>query len=137
VTHHPPFTAVTARQGNNPHITALVMCEKYHVSAGFFGHDHNYQYYLNNSIHYVTTGGGGAPLHDVNTPPKEITQKVVSIENFVSVSVTGKTAHFQAIDINGKPLDEFESTNPSGDTMVTRAAEYFPNPPGQRGSINL
>ena len=104
--------------------------------AGFFGHDRNYQHYLKNGIHYVTTGGGGAPLHDVKTPPKEITQKIAS-KNFVSVSVTGKTAHFQAIDTNGKPLDEFESRNPSGDTMVTRAAEYFPNPPGQRGSINL
>jgi hypothetical protein len=87
-------------------------------------------------IHYVTTGGGVAPIHGVKTPPEEITQKVVSIENFVSVSVTGKTAHFQAIYINGKPLDEFEPKNPSGDTMVARAAEYFPNPPGQRGSIN-
>ena len=88
------------------------MFEKYHVSAGFFGHDHNYQHDLNNSIHYVTTGGGGAPLHDVNTPPKEITQKVVSIENFVRVSVNGKTAHFQAIDTNGKTLDEVDVEKP-------------------------
>jgi hypothetical protein len=40
-----------------------------------------------------------------------------SSKNFVSVSVTGKSAHFQAIDIKGKPLDELESKNPSGDTM--------------------
>jgi 3',5'-cyclic AMP phosphodiesterase CpdA len=113
VAHHPPFTAVTSRQGNNPHMTALTaMLEKYHVSAGFFGHDHNYQHYLKNGIHYVTTGGGGAPLYDVNTPPKEITQKVVSIENFVSVSVNGKTAHFQAIAIDGTTLDEFDIESP-------------------------
>jgi len=37
-----------------------------------------------------------------------ITQKVVSIENFLSVSVTGKTAHFQAIAIDGRTLDEFD-----------------------------
>ena len=113
VAHHPPFTAVTSRQGNNPHMTALTaMLEKYHVSAGFFGHDHNYQHYLKNGIHYVTTGGGGAPLYDVNTPPKEITQKIVSIENFVSVSVNGKVAHFQAIAIDGKTLDEFDIESP-------------------------
>ena len=94
-------------------MTALAaLFEKYHVSAGFFGHDHNYQHYLKNGIHYVTTGGGGAPLYDVNTPPEAITKKVVSIENFVSVAVNGKTARFQAIAIDGRTLDEFDIESP-------------------------
>jgi len=29
--------------------------EKYNVSAGFFGHDHNYQHYLKDGVHYFTT----------------------------------------------------------------------------------
>ena len=107
--HHPPFTAVERRQGDNPHMTALTpMFEKQRVTAGLFGHDHNYQHYLKNGVHYIVSGGGGAPLYDVNKPDPAITQKVVSIENFVSVSVNGKTAKVQAIDINGKVLDEFE-----------------------------
>jgi len=109
VAHHPPFTAVTSRQGSNPHMTALVpMFEKYQVSAAFFGHDHNYQHYLKNGIPYLVTGGGGAPLYDVDKPPAEITQKVVKIENFVTVSVQGKKAHIEAISIDGKKLDEME-----------------------------
>jgi hypothetical protein len=109
VAHHPPYTAVTSRQGNNAHMTALVpMFEKYRVSAALFGHDHNYQHYLKNGIHYIVCGGGGAPLYDVNTPPKDITQKVESIENFVKVSVNGKTAKFQSIAIDGRTVDEFE-----------------------------
>jgi acid phosphatase type 7 len=104
VAHHPPFTAVRSRQGNNPHMAALTsMFEKYHVSAGFFGHDHNYQHYLKNGIHYVTAGGGGAPLSDVNTPPQAITQKVASIENFVNVAVNA---------IDGRTLDEFDIESP-------------------------
>jgi hypothetical protein len=91
--HHAPFTAVERRQ---------------RVTAGLFGHDHNYQHYLKNGVHYVVSGGGGAPLYDVNKPDPAITQKVVSIENFVSVSVNGKTAKVQAIDIDGKVLEEFE-----------------------------
>jgi hypothetical protein len=109
VAHHPPFTAVASRQGNNPHMTALTpMFEKYHVSAGLFGHDHNYQHYLKNGIHYLIAGGGGAPLYDVDKPPQDILQKVERIENFVKVSVDGKTAHFQAIAIDGRTLDEFD-----------------------------
>jgi predicted phosphodiesterase len=108
VAHHPPFTAVASRQGNNAHMTALTpMLEKYHVSAAFFGHDHNYQHYLKNGIHYVTAGGGGAPLYDVSKPAAGITVKAVSIENFVNVSVKGKTAHFQAIAIDGSTIDDF------------------------------
>jgi hypothetical protein len=107
--HHPPFTAVASRQGDNPHITALTpMLEKYHVTAGLFGHDHNYQHYLQNGIHYLTSGGGGAPLYDVDKPPVGITQKVMSIENFIAVHVDGKTAHVQAISIDGKVIDDFE-----------------------------
>jgi len=107
--HHPPFTAVASRQGNNPHMTALVpMFEKYHVSAAFFGHDHNYQSYVKNGIPYVITGGGGAPLYDVDKPPADIKRVVVKTENFVTVSVNGKTAHIEAISIDGRKLDEIE-----------------------------
>ena len=90
-------------------MTALTpMFEKYRVSAAFFGHDHNYQHFLKNGIHYVTTGGGGAPLYDVSKPPEGITLKAVRIEHFVSVSVDGKTARFQAVAIDGSTIEEFQ-----------------------------
>jgi hypothetical protein len=109
VAHHPPFSAVKTRQGSNAHMTALVpMFEKYHVTAAFFGHDHNYQHYLKNGIPYIVTGGGGAPLYDVDVPPEGITQKVVKVENFVSVSVQGTKVQIEAIAIDGTKLDEFE-----------------------------
>ena len=107
------FASLASRHVNNPHMTALTpMFEKYHVSAAFFGHDHNYQHYLKNSIHYVVTGGGGAPLYDVSKPAAGITQKVASVENFVGVSVNGKTVHFEAIAIDGSKLEEFDIESP-------------------------
>jgi hypothetical protein len=107
--HHPPMTAVARRQGSNPEMTALIpLFEKEHVTAGFFGHDHNYQHYLKNGVHYVITGGGGAPLYDVDQPPSGITRKVISTENFVSVKVTGKSAHMEALALDGSVLDRFD-----------------------------
>jgi hypothetical protein len=107
--HHPPITAVARRQGDNPQMTALMpLFEKWHVTAAFFGHDHNYQHYLNNGVHYVTTGGGGAPLYDVDKPAAGITQKVISAENFVSVKVTGKSAHIEALALDGSVLEGFD-----------------------------
>jgi hypothetical protein len=110
VAHHPPFTAVARRQGDNPLMTALVPTfEKYHVTAGLFGHDHNYQHYLKNGVHYIVTGGGGAPLYDVDKPAEGITQKVVSVENFVKVSADSTGLHFEAIAIDGRTLDKFNT----------------------------
>jgi acid phosphatase type 7 len=88
-------------------MNALVpMFEKYRLTAGFFGHDHNYQHYLKNGVHYVVTGGGGAPLYDVDKPAPGITQKVVSVEHFVRIRVDGKSAHIEAIAVDGKKLDD-------------------------------
>jgi hypothetical protein len=56
----------------------------------------------------VTTGGGGAPLHDVDKPPVGITQKVISTENFVWVKVTGKSAQLEAFGLDGSVLDRID-----------------------------
>ena len=107
--HHPPMSAVARRQDGNPHMTALIpMFEKYKVNALFFGHDHNYQHYLKNGIHYFVSGGGGAPLYDVDKPPEGITQKVASIENFITIEVNGKAVHIKATAIDGSTLDQAE-----------------------------
>lgn len=109
VAHHPPFSAVSSRQGSNPEMRALVpMFEKYHVSIAFFGHDHNYQRNLQNGINYVISGGGGAPLYDVDKPDPATSQKAISVENFVKVSVEGKVMKVTAKGLDGKILDEFE-----------------------------
>ena len=107
--HHPPMTAVARRQDDNPEMVALIpLFEKEHVTAGFFGHDHNYQHYLKNGVHYVITGGGGAPLYDVARPPAGITQKVISTEHFVSVKVTGRSARIEAFGLDGSVLDRID-----------------------------
>jgi hypothetical protein len=115
IAHHPPFTAVSRRtEAGNPLMAALVpLFEKYHLTAGFFGHDHNYQHYLKNGIHYVITGGGGAPLYDVDKPIPGITVKAVSTEHFVTIGVEGKVARVEAIALDGRKLDEFE-LHPAG-----------------------
>ena len=103
------MSAVSSRQEFNPKMVALIpLFEKYKLTGGFFGHDHNYQHYLRNGINYVITGGGGAPLYNVDKPDPQFTVKVVSTENFVTISVDGKTAKVQAHALDGKILDEFE-----------------------------
>ena len=107
--HHPPMTAVARRQGDNAHMTALEpLFEKYKVTAGLFGHDHNYQHYLHKGVHYFVAGGGGAPLYDVDKPPAGITVKVASTENFIVVNVNGAKARFEALKPDGSSIDVAE-----------------------------
>lgn len=113
VAHHPPVTAVARRQTENPHMTALLpLFEKYKVTAGLFGHDHNYQHYLRNGVHLFTSGGGGAPLYDVDQPPADITRKVVKTENFLVVEVNGKSVRVRALTPSGETLEVTELGTP-------------------------
>ena len=109
VMHHPPFTAVKKRQGSNPEVQAMVpVFEKYHVTAVFNGHDHNYQHHLKNGIHYIVTGGGGAPLYPVDAPMKGITLKVETTEHYVRIKVDGTRAEAEAIALDGHLIDRVE-----------------------------
>jgi 3',5'-cyclic AMP phosphodiesterase CpdA len=109
VFHHPPFTAVKRRQGENPRIAQVVpLLEKHKVHAVFNGHDHNYQHHINNGVHYIVTGGGGAPLYPVDGPLEGITQKVESTEHFVQVTVEGAKVRIQAFGLDGRIIDTVE-----------------------------
>lgn len=116
VAHHPPLSAVEGRQPEIAHMTALMpMLEKYQVTAGFFGHDHNYQHYLRNGVHYFVTGGGGAPLYGVDAPPAGLV-KGESTENFVIVDVDGSKARVTAKKPNGDIVDVAELGRLQGQT---------------------
>ena len=56
----------------------------------------------------MISGGGGAPLYDVDKPDPATSQKAISVENFVTVGVDGKVMKVQAKGPDGKILDEFE-----------------------------
>lgn len=109
VFHHPPFTAVKKRQGEDKEVSQILpVMEKYKVSAVLNGHDHNYQHHLKNGVHYIVTGGGGAPLYPVDAPMAGITQKVESTEHYVGVRVDGKAAKIQAFALDGRVIDTID-----------------------------
>ena len=110
VMHHPPFTAVKSRQGGNKQVAQLVpLFEKYKVQAVFNGHDHNYQHHLRDGVHYIVTGGGGAPLYPVDAPIPGITLKVARTENFVRVKVEGGQAEMEAFKADdGSVIDKIQ-----------------------------
>lgn len=110
VFHHPPYTAVQRRKEESARVAARLapLLRKHKVDAVFGGHDHNYQHHLESGIHYVVTGGGGAPLYDVSAPIPGVTLKAESIENYVLARMEGRTVRFEARALDGRLLDSFE-----------------------------
>jgi 3',5'-cyclic AMP phosphodiesterase CpdA len=107
--HHPLYTAVENRRASAARLAEKlepVMIEG-GVTAVFAGHDHNYQHHLKGALHFIVTGGGGAPLYDVSPIPG-ITLKALKTENYVRVRVDGRQAKVEAFDIEGSTIDSFE-----------------------------
>jgi len=69
--HYPPYTNSKTHDGDEgmqKQIVPLLM--KYpKVRLLFSGHCHSYEHFYFKPIHYVVSGGGGAPLFDVITNP--------------------------------------------------------------------
>jgi 3',5'-cyclic AMP phosphodiesterase CpdA len=109
VFHHPPYTAMARRQSGSPRSREwLPLFEKYKVQAVFNGHDHNYQRHVKNGVQYITTGGGGAPLYPVDKPIPGLTEKLLSVEHIVDVTVTPGSARIEAVALDGSSIEVVE-----------------------------
>ena len=107
--HHPPFTAVKRRQRGKKRVGDMVpLFEKYNVTAVYLGHDHNYQHHVIGGVHYIVTGGGGAPLYPVDAPLDGVTLKVESVEHYVRVAVQGDRAVSEAVTLDGRIIERVE-----------------------------
>ena len=113
VMHHPPFTAYQVPSHMSKVTPTLVpLFEKQNVTAVFAGHDHNYQHHLKNGVHYIVTGGGGAPLYDVDQPIPGITLKVEKVEHFMPIRVEGGKVHMEAVTLDGRVIETIDLSAP-------------------------
>jgi hypothetical protein len=108
--HHTPITAIKRRyaEAARLHERLWPLYEKHKPSAVFTGHDHNYQRHVKDGIPVVVTGGGGAPLYEVDAPVPGISQVVESIENYVFAQVDAGVIRLEARAIDGRVIDKFE-----------------------------
>jgi 3',5'-cyclic AMP phosphodiesterase CpdA len=84
------------------------LLKRYRVTAVFSGHDHFYERNEVDGIHYIVTGGGGAPLDEFGEPlPSSVKRE--SVHHFVMVDINDETASFTALTRDGRVIDAFES----------------------------
>ena len=107
--------------------------ERHGVQLVLTGHEH--EYFRSKPMHgdtpvsnwpgtvYITTGGGGGPLHPV--VPQPWVQYEASVYHYLSVEVNAAQLTVHAIGINGKEFDRSTLTLPSlGPGAVVNAASF-------------
>jgi len=104
--HEPPYTTNSGHSSNTTvrqYICPLL--ERFHVQIAFQGHNHCYEHSLVNGVHYLLTGGGGAPLYTGWGPVQPWTVYRETTLEFVLVDVRGDTIFSRGIRPDGTELD--------------------------------
>ncbi len=136
--HNPPYTAQELDGTTDQNVRAYLvpLFEQHGVDIVFNGDDHQYRHSLRNGIHYVVTGGGGAPLHDLGTPMPDAT--VIYAEKTYEhcvIDVTTNIVNFYAARTNGTVMDSFSLTN-SGPTPPPVPTGLTATPGNARVTLN-
>jgi len=122
--HHPPYSSGSHgdTQGVKDHLVPLF--EQYGVDMVFSGHDHHYERSFKDDVHYIVTGGGGAPLRDINVKPNpyQIYAESTFHHCVIDVDVDNSELIFEARYNDGTVLDGpitlvQDSTPPTPDPM--------------------
>lgn len=114
VTHMAPYSSKEGRTGSAQMRAWLARFWAAGVDAVMAGHDHYYEHGISgNGIDYVISGGGGAPLYDVQ--PGLISQLYAhtplvseSIHHYVLVEVDGEDVHMTTKMPDGTIVEEFD-----------------------------
>ncbi|MBI4850521.1 MAG: metallophosphoesterase [Acidobacteria bacterium] len=104
--HYPIYSSGT-RHGSALALRKVLepLLVKYKVNIAFAGHDHIYERtFLQNGIQHFVTGGGGAPLYDIDLKSPIRAASYVGW-HFMLVEIDDKGVAFQVISDSGKIVD--------------------------------
>lgn len=109
VMHHPPFSISLHGGQRDLRERWTPLFERYGVTAVFSGHDHVYSRAEVNGVHYLVTGGGGAPLYPRGRRPSPIDVAAVKrferVNHFLRVHVVGQLVEITAMRVDGTPIE--------------------------------
>lgn len=105
--HHSPFT-VGSRYRDDERVKRewVPLFERYRVTLVLSGHSHLYEHHVVRGLHYVVTGGGGAPLYRCARRSAPL-RRCAAEYHFLLVRVEGTAVTVRAIASSGRTIDRF------------------------------
>jgi hypothetical protein len=132
--HDPPYTTNAGHSSNMTVRQYLCpLFERFHVAITFQGHVHCYEHSLVNGVHYIISGGGGAPLYTQwNAAQPWTVYREATFEDVV-VDVAGDTIRTVGIRPNGTEFDPLllvrsSATAEGSPSPVMARLQAAPNP---------
>jgi len=113
IVHAGPFTIVPRRAGSAALRQLLPLLRENGVELLISGHDHHYAHGVDASgLHYVVSGGGGAPLYEVGKAPQPqpaagALLKTESSYHYLVVDVAGPQLSVTARRVDGTLIERF------------------------------
>ncbi len=108
--HEPPIS-FGAHRPRQPMKQLMPIFQELGVAAVVAGHSHVYEHFLVDEIHYVTAGGGGAGLHELNINVFEDQEQYLvknsSEHHYLLLTVTKETLVFTVKQLSGETLEEW------------------------------
>jgi hypothetical protein len=124
--HEPPYTTSNGHASNTNVRTYLCpLFERFNVAIEFSGHNHAYEHSLVNGVHYIMTGGGGAPLYTSWGSAQPWTVYREATFEFTLISVRGDSIWSKGIRPGGSVFDSLaliSVTSLAEDTRAKSAA---------------
>lgn len=124
IVHEGPYSSKLGRTGRPEVRSYLEFFAEHKVKIVLSGHDHYYEHGLTaNRIHYVISGGGGAPLYEMSLGynadvyPHNVLVGT-SVHNFLTITVVRDTVYVTSYYANGDEIDVF-SIGPRKNCVTT------------------
>ena len=108
--HHPPYSSGYHGRGNSQTVMNLrkylvPLFKTSGVDVVFNGHEHFYERSYKDGIHYVTVGGGGAPLGNIGITPNPYRQYAERVHHHCIVDVSQDKVTITAYRKDGSVID--------------------------------
>ena len=121
--HHPPYSSGSHGGDTGVQDYLVPLFEAYGVDMVFSGHDHFYESSFKDGVHYVVTGGGGAPLRAINVNPNPYQIYAESTLHHCVIDVTGESLTLSArynggVEFDGVTLYNVDVTPPTASLLL-------------------
>jgi phosphodiesterase/alkaline phosphatase D-like protein len=118
---HQPGWCAGGTHGNDATVQTVIqpLCVTYGVQIVLAGHNHYYSRAVNNGVHHVASGSGGAPYYSASSGQPYVVTYTVNTLECVKIAIAGNTLTGTTVSSSGSVIDTF---------TINGSA---PSPPGQ------
>ena len=97
--HHPPYSKGYHTRDAEKALAQIIEKGPVKPDIVFSGHQHNYERYHYNGIHYIVSGGGGTEQGPVERAPKDFYNQPGDTFHYCKITLSETTAHFEMIKL--------------------------------------